>query len=79
MIIFGTKGRTKEIGRGEFFCPNCRTRRAYLEKRIARYFTLYFIPIFPIKNLGEYVECQVCLKTYKTDILRMSTSGGVSL
>ena len=77
MIIFGTKGRTKEIGRGEFFCPNCRIQRPYIEKRISRYFTLYFIPIFPIKKLGEYVECQVCKKAYKPGILRLNTSGRV--
>jgi hypothetical protein len=28
--------------------------------RVARYFTLFFIPLFRLKTLGEYVECQAC-------------------
>src|SRR5450432_1105097 len=69
MIIFGTKGRTTEVGSGEFMCPRCQTRRPYIRKKAARYFTLYFIPLIRIKDLGEFVECQVCKGAYDVNVV----------
>jgi hypothetical protein len=69
MIIFGTRGRIKEVGSGEFICPSCRANRQYKRKQAGRYFTLYFIPIFKVKDLGEFVECQTCGGTFKTAVL----------
>lgn len=60
MIIFGTKVRHKNVGEGDFFCPKCQATTHYIQKRAVRSFTLYFIPIFPIQQLGEFVECQRC-------------------
>ncbi|MBN1429725.1 MAG: zinc-ribbon domain-containing protein [Anaerolineae bacterium] len=60
MIIFGTRVRHKHIGEGEFFCPKCQANRRYAHKQAVRSFTLYFIPIFPIQQLGEFIECQTC-------------------
>ena len=37
--------------------------------RVSKYFTLYFIPLFPIDNLGEYVQCQTCKQMYKPEVL----------
>jgi hypothetical protein len=69
MIIWGSKVREKEIAAGQFNCPNCRTTRAYKHKRVDKYFSLYFIPLFKTQDLGEYVECQVCLQKYKPEVL----------
>ena len=72
MLIWGSKGREKKIGKGEFYCPNCQRRCEYVKKRLARDFTLYFIPIFQTKNYGEFIECQVCGTPYETEILEYS-------
>ena len=69
MIIWGSKGREIELASGQFYCPKCDASRPYKRKRIARYFTLYFIPLFQIENLGEAVECQICRQAYKPEIL----------
>jgi len=69
IIIWGWRSRTKTTGRGEFHCPSCRTAQPYEQKRIARYFTLYFVPLFPIKTLLEYVECGACHVTWKPGVL----------
>jgi len=69
MIIWGTRGRQVEIGSGQFYCPKCDAKRQYKQKRTARYFTLFFIPLFQIQNLGEYVECAACHQTYKPEVL----------
>jgi predicted RNA-binding Zn-ribbon protein involved in translation (DUF1610 family) len=74
MIIWGSKGKEKTIAEGQFYCPQCRTSRPYRHKKVAKYFTLYFIPLFETKNLGEYIECQWCFTTFRTEVLHYSRS-----
>ena len=69
MIIWGTRGRELELSSGQFHCPKCDALRQYKHKRVAQYFTLFFIPLFQIKSLGEFVECQSCHQSYKPEIL----------
>ena len=73
MIIFGSKGRQKELGHGTFYCPKCNDIRPYIQKRVSRYFTLYFIPLFETKNLGEVVECQSCKTSFDPKVLDPSS------
>ena len=70
MIIWGSRGRTSVVEEGQFHCPRCRDRQPYKLKRVQRWFTLYFIPIFPMDALGEYVECIGCLTTWKPSVLQ---------
>ncbi len=69
MIIFGTRPKTKTVGSGRFYCPQCRAERLYERKEAKPYFTLYFIPIFPIGRGGEYVECQTCGAAFEPGVL----------
>jgi hypothetical protein len=71
MIIWGSKNRQQTVTSGQFFCPKCATERQYKHVRVSRYFTLYFIPLFSTKALGEYVECQQCGQTYSLDVLKL--------
>jgi len=71
MIIWGSKARLKTIGTGQFFCPTCRQTRRYEHKQAKRYFTLYFVPLFPMGDLGEFVECQTCRVTFKPEVLTL--------
>ena len=74
MIIYGHRQREVDVATGEFYCPRCQARRTFKQKRIERYFTLFFIPLFRIARLGEYVECQTCFTTFKTDVLDSSAA-----
>jgi len=74
MIIWGSKGREKTVAEGQFFCPKCRAMRPYKYKKVGKYFTLYFIPLFETKNLGEYIECQICRTPFKPEVLNYSQS-----
>jgi transcription elongation factor Elf1 len=69
MIIWGSRGREKVISSGQFYCPKCNIMRPYKLKSVGRYFTLYFIPLFQTKKMGEYVECQFCHQAFKSEIL----------
>lgn len=69
MIIFGMKRRFRTVGGGEFFCPHCQRQRTYEHKRGKNYFSLYFIPIIPMGDSGEFIECQSCGMSYNLDVL----------
>jgi zinc-ribbon family len=70
MIIWGSKGRQMKLGSGEFNCPRCGQKRSYHHMRSTLYFTLYFIPLFRMRNLGEYIECQTCKQGFQMEILQ---------
>jgi len=69
IVFFGTKVRHQKLGEGEFHCPKCQARRQYHHKRARQYFTLYFIPLIPLRQLGEYVECQTCKTAFEPAVL----------
>lgn len=69
MIIFGTRGIKSTTASGVFNCPRCQQQTNFKQKRVRRFFTLYFIPIIPLNRLGEYVECVNCQGTYDNEIL----------
>jgi hypothetical protein len=69
MIIWGSKAKVHPIGAGTFFCPNCSADSPYSHERISRYFTLYFIPLFPTATLGQYVQCRTCGMQFPEAIL----------
>jgi hypothetical protein len=33
------------------------------------YFTLFFIPLFKVRDLGEYVECTTCHQRFEPEVL----------
>jgi hypothetical protein len=71
IIIFGTKGVERTVDTGVFHCPNCRTEAQYTQRKITRFFTLYFIPVIPLGSLGELVRCDRCGSDYSTEVLRL--------
>lgn len=69
MIIFGTRAKTKTVDEGEFYCPHCARERHYERKEIKNYFALYFIPLVPMGESGEIIECQSCGRSYAPEVL----------
>ena len=74
MIIFGYRGRDRTVGNGSFNCPNCRASRSYEHKKLQRWFTLYFVPVFPLQTLGERIVCGACGQAYTTAVLSYDPS-----
>ena len=69
-ILFGTKDRAVEIDSGQFNCPNCNVKREYGKKYVQDWFTLFFIPVFPVgSKKHKHVECQGCKGTYYERVL----------
>lgn len=69
MIIFGTKSKNKEIGQGEFFCPHCQGQRKYTRHTSRPHFSLYFIPLVPIGDTTEYIQCVTCQTAFAVNVL----------
>ncbi len=72
MIIWGTRSMTGTCQKGRFVCPRCNGSSNFEEKRVRRWFTLYFVPLVPIGTSGYYVECQECRGTFKPEVLTYS-------
>lgn len=69
MIIYGWRIFHTTIDRQEFPCPMCRVRVEGELKRADRWFTLYFIPVFPLGTSCEFVECTMCRTGFRKEIL----------
>lgn len=75
MIIFGARGVTYTHAKGTFYCPGCdREGVEYKHQRTRRFVTLYYLPVIPLRSLGEYIECQVCQNTYQPAVLTASAA-----
>lgn len=67
MIIFGTRHRKVPVPNGKSknaLCPNCGCERLLTEHRIRPYFTLYFIPVFPVGKGTSVMTCTACGSDY---------------
>lgn len=69
MIIYGTKPKSTQIDEGTFFCPQCQTEQDYELYRVKTYFTLYFIPLFPVGSGDEHIQCENCSGTFAPEII----------
>ncbi len=74
LIIFGTKVKTRITDEGQFFCPSCQKERRYARKSGKNYFALYFVPLIPLGDVDEIIECQHCGRSYNTDVLKKKLS-----
>ena len=72
MIIWGSKAVEGVVAEGHFYCPACKQTAAYTHKKVDRYFTLYFIPLFSTEELGNFVQCRACGAEFSSEILNIS-------
>ena len=69
IIIWGSRGVTSTLEQGEFYCPQCDSREEYALKQVRPFFTLFFIPLFPIGAAQRYVECRGCNDAFQEGVL----------
>jgi hypothetical protein len=75
LIIFGFRTFFRTIGQGVFHCRRCGGDREYRHRAGRRFFTLFFIPVIPLANAGEHVQCTTCQTRYATGALSLPTAG----
>lgn len=78
MIIFGWRNRLRALAQGVFFCPVDRSARGGVLLEARRWFTLFFIPVFPIRTVGRAVECTTCGTQFDERILTTDDSRAVA-
>ena len=69
MILFGKKGLATSLKKGDFHCPNCDSSQTFEHKSVRSFVTFYQVPIIPLSQLGDYVECMSCKDTYQSRVL----------
>jgi len=69
IVIWGSRGITRTRETGEFYCPHCDAQEEYALKQVRPFFTLYFIPLFPIGAAQRYVQCRGCKRTFNEAVL----------
>ena len=77
LIIFGTKVRNKVIRTLVFFCPGCGGDRQGSLREARHWFTLVFIPVIPLKRIGEVVHCDTCQRLYPASVLERPTTSNI--
>lgn len=71
IILFGTRNITYKKDKGSFYCPHCRETLGYHKKRIRQFFSLFFIPLIPLKLIAEFIECNKCKSTFTLEVLKL--------
>lgn len=77
ILIWGSRVMMKKVGEGTFYSPAAGRDATYHLKQARRWFTLFFIPIFPMKTIGTFVECQETRKRYDPSILERATNDAI--
>ena len=62
LIVWGSRRQIKTTNAegARLLCPNCKVESKFVEKQVVTYFTLYFIPLFPMHRGEKFVECEYC-------------------
>jgi hypothetical protein len=74
LLIWGWRSLLKVLGVGEFHCPRCRADQSYQLVRPRRWFTMFFIPVIPLKWGESFVRCSVCKAGFSEEILSTPTN-----
>jgi tetratricopeptide (TPR) repeat protein len=65
-IIFGTRNFIRNQGPAvQAVCPSCRQQAMFQPKAARPWFTLYFIPIFPVGAKRPFSQCMNCRMQFK--------------
>lgn len=63
-IIFGTKNVGKVLKTGTFHCSRCNAERTYELKNYRKYFSLFFLPVIPLGDIEDSLDCTFCKTSY---------------
>ncbi len=75
ILIWGWRAVKTVHGTGEFLCPRCGVDAHYQHLRYRRWFTLFFLPVIPLKVLGACIECTRCKGQFSEAVLAAPTLG----
>ena len=70
IIFFGWRSITRQRPEApvEAICPACRQHSSIIPMQSREWFTLFFIPVFPISGAKQFVKCSSCQSGFDMDI-----------
>lgn len=74
MLILGMRVIFRTLSTGVFHCPREGADRNYRLRRAQQFFTIFFLPIIPLKKLGTVVECDGCKAQFDERVLAAPTA-----
>ena len=74
-MFIGPRGVLKTPTRGRFHCPHCGVPRPYAYRRFRRYFALFHVPIVPLEDQQEFVQCGYCRRAFQPSVLESGRLG----
>ncbi|MEV0902108.1 zinc-ribbon domain-containing protein [Actinoplanes sp. NPDC049802] len=66
-VLFGLRSKDHLIGTRTMTCEICRWEAPQQLIRRTTRFTLFFVPLFPVKPASHYMVCGHCLGFRKAD------------
>ena len=66
-LIFGLKSADRRLGSQVRTCEVCGVAAAQVSIRRSTKFSLFFIPLFPVKPATHYLQCTHCGAVRRTD------------
>jgi hypothetical protein len=72
MPIVNSFYKSQKLFASEFFCPNCRTIRAYHLKPMSEEISLAPLPFKGVNEPSDVIECRTCGTAFDPDILLRS-------
>lgn len=79
LLIFGFNIRFRTTAHLAFFCPRCGGDRDGLRRTARRWFTLFFVPLIPLNQVGEVVECTTCGTRFEPDVADQPTTASLTV
>jgi hypothetical protein len=74
IVVWGWRVRHKTLSEGTFFSPATGQDGPYRLVEARRWFTLFWIPLIPLKVVGTFVECGVTKNLFDPKILEAPTN-----
>lgn len=78
LVLFGFRIRFRTTATTTFFCPRCGGDRKGDRRTARRWFTCFFVPVLPLGQLGEVVECTTCRTRYEPHVADQPTTALLS-
>lgn len=78
LLIFGFNVRFKTVSSALFFCPVCGGDRDGALRVARRWFTLFWLPVIPLRTVGEVVECATCGTRFDPEVAHAPTTGEIA-
>ena len=66
-LLFGFRTRDNVVSRRPMVCEVCGVHAAQALVKRSTKFTLFFVPLFPVKRSTYYLECGNCGSTRRAD------------